>query len=71
MAKLTEVPAYVVTLEHFTGTLRDVVAVFTDLEAAKALQRSYDDMTRITVTIHRTVLYNSSVKRSRPKKAAE
>jgi len=69
MAKLTESHVFVVTIEHFTGALNEIVGVFTDLEAAKALQRSYNDMTRITVVIYRAPFYSSPKKRQKPQKA--
>lgn len=65
MSLKEESTAWVLVIEHFSGTMTEVLGVFTDLEAAKEIQRSYDNLNRISVTIYRTSLFAEKKRRAR------
>lgn len=57
MVQLTEQPCFCVAIEHFAGHTTDIVAVFLDLEEAKAFQKAYDSLNRVSIVIYRTSLF--------------
>lgn len=61
---LKEDACYVLTVEHFSGNITQVIGVFTDLEKAKEIQRSYDSLNRVYVTIYRAPLFTEQKTRS-------
>lgn len=62
---------YVLTVEHFSGNLKEVIGVFTDLEMAKVIQREYDSFNRIYVTIYRSTLHAENKNEAKPKTRAK
>lgn len=52
-----ETTVYILTLEHWSGQVIDIIGVYTDLEEAKRLQREYD-LQRQGITLYKATLHS-------------